>query len=594
MINSNLDILMLSMPVRAIDRPSLSLPVLSSYLLKQGFNIQQMDQNMVLQDKLLEEKELERLHKTILPLLIRMNQNSQKIVSKLKAFYKLLTQIKETVGFAYLAEVKKHMQSRNYETMTERKVVDTVEDLFRISSNLAFYFTTVSYYYDFYTKNKIEEKVVSEIDRLFDEIRVANPLIVGFSVMEVQRTFSIWSAKLLREKYKGVILFGGSDLSLNKTKYLEESKDIDYICWADGEYSVSQLINTIKDNSDSFDQIPNFGYRKGEEIIETEYKEYPIGEYNYPVYDGFPLELYIFPAMQILTSKGCAWSKCKFCMHWNSYGQNFRQRDPKDVVDEMEHTYKMHQTRLFSIVDEAISADFGSRLSEEIIKRGLDIRWIQMSRLDSDFNEEVFMKMHKAGARLVEWGLETGSQKVLNDMAKGIDVRAVQRLIHESASAGIINKMLMFYNYPIEDVEDLMKSINIIKKNTYFHLIKPMLTLRHSFVLKLGSPLAQIAFDNLEEKSKYFSKVWKPESVYNVNAKYISALKDNLIKKNLVDDYLNEMKSYLKRNNVLITDNNNITMDLVLIDLVEKGYELPVDVYLPRKEGGVGEYVLLA
>ncbi|OPZ88323.1 MAG: Radical SAM superfamily protein [Firmicutes bacterium ADurb.Bin419] len=542
----------------------------------------------------MEVNELERIHKVVLPLLLRMNQNSQKNRTKLKSFYDLLTSIEKTFGFKNLVDVKKLMQSRKYETMTERKIVDIVENIFRISANLVFYFTTVAYYYDFYKKKEIEEKVVSEMDLLFDEIRAANPLIVGFSVMEVQRTFSIWAAKILREKYKGTIMFGGSDLSLNTTKYMEEYDNIDFVCWADGEYTVEMLIKAVKNKQNSFDEIPNLIYRDGADLIKTDYQEYPIGQYNYPIYEGFPLELYIFPGMQILTSKGCAWSKCKFCMHWNSYGQNFRQREPKDVVDEMEEAYKKYNTRLFSIVDEAISADFGSRLSQEIINRGLDIRWIQMSRLDSDFNEEVFKKMHQAGARLIEWGLETGSQKVLNDMCKGIDVREVQRLIHESASAGIVNKMLMFHNYPIEDVEDLMKSINIIKKNTYFHLLKPMLTLRHSFVLKLGSPLAQIAFDNLEEKPKYFQKVWKPESVYNVNAKYISSLGNNLIKKNLVEDYLNEMKSYLKKNNVLITDNNNITMDLVLVDLVEKGYDLPVDVYLPRKDGGVGEYVLMA
>lgn len=594
MIDKNLDILLLSMPVRAIDRPSLSLPVLSAHLNKQGFNVMQRDDNMIFQDQLIEETELERLHDNILPLLMRMNQNSQKVYFKLKAFYQLLTRIREEYGFSEITKTKKKMQMRKYELLTHYNVVGMTEEIFSISSNLGFYFTTVAYYHDLYLKNQIEESVVKEIGELFDQITIANPMIVGFSVMEVQRTFSIWSAKLLREKYNGIIMFGGSDLSLNKEKYLEENDNIDFACWADGEETVSKLIKAIKNKEKCFENIPCLIYRKGMDIITTDYKEHPIEEYNIPNYDGFPLHLYIFPGMQILTSKGCEWSKCKFCMHWNSYGQNFRQREPKDVVDEMEYLNKTYKTRLFSIVDEAISAENGVKLSEEIIRRGLNIRWIQMSRLDSDFNEKVFKKMHKAGLRLVEWGLETGSQKVLNDMSKGIDVKVVQRLIHESAATGIINKMLMFHDYPIEDVDDLVKSINIIKKNTYFHLVKPMLTLRHAFVLKLGSPLAQIAFEDLEEKSKYFFKVWKPESIYNVNAKYISSKNNYSIKKSLVEDYLKEMKAYLHKNNVLVTDNNNITMDLVLIDLVEKGHSLPVDVYLPRNKGGVGDYVLQA
>lgn len=591
MIHRDLDILLLSMPVRVIDRPSLSLPVLTAHLKKHGINVQQIDENMVLQDQLLDETELEKLHSNILPLLIRLNQNNSKVYGQIKTFYELLDRVKNNVGFARLAQIKKQMQIRDYERLLDRNVVNIVEDIFTISSYLAFYFTTVTYYRDYYHKNLIGETVAAEIDKLIDAIVEANPLMVGFSLMEVQRNFTIWCGGLLRQKYQGSIVFGGSEPSLNKQKYMEENPYIDYLCWADGEDTLTELIKQIKNHGTDFSYIPNLTFRENGKLVTNHHQEYPIHQYNYPDYEGYPLDLYIFPALQILTSKGCEWSKCKFCMHWNSYGARFRQRDAKDVAEEMAYFNKKYGTSLFSVVDEAISAKFGRNLADEIIKKELDVRWIQMSRLDSDFDDSVFQKIHQGGCRVIEWGLETGSQRVLNDMSKGIDIRTVQRLIHQSGNAGIINKMLMFHNYPIENADDLMKSINIIKKNTYFHLIKPMLTLRHAFVLKLGSPLADIAFGNSEEKSRYFYKVWKPESIYNVNAKYISSTRDNNIKQNLINDYLREMRSYLKSNNVLITDNNNITMDLVLVDLIEKGYSLPVDVYLPRDEGGIGSYL---
>ncbi|SFR97069.1 B12-binding domain-containing radical SAM protein [Anaeromicropila populeti] len=594
MIKNDLDILMLSMPVRTIDRPSMSLPVLTSHLLKKGFSVQQMDNNMLLQDILLDGKELKKIYKDILPMLIRMNQNCTKIYSKLMDFYVLLKKIDDSYGLDKIGSSKRDMQSRKYELLTDRLELQAVTDIFQISGNLAFYFTSVAYYYNFYKDNNVKETVTYEMDMLIEEIVQANPKIAAFSVMEVQRTFSIWAAKLLNMKFDGVICFGGSDLSLNKEKYLEENDFIDFVSWADGEDTLSRLIEMIHSGKNDYQTIPNLLYRNGSEMIMTEYEAYPLEKFDIPEYEGFPLDLYIFPALQLLTSKGCTWSKCKFCMHWNSYGQNFRQRMAEDVVDEIEYDMRKYNTRLFSIVDEAISAEYGLELSKEIIKRKLDIRWIQMSRLDTDFSEEVFQKMHQAGARFIEWGLESGSQNVLNDMCKGIDVKEVQRLIHESARAGIVNKMLMFHNYPTEGIDDIMKSINIIKKNTYMHLIKPMLTLRHSFVLKMGSPLSIIAFQNSDsqERAKLFKKVWKPESIYNVNAKYLPAKDTSMIKEKLVMDYLEEMKAYLKKTDVLITDNNNITMDLVLLDLLDKGYQLPVDAYIPRKQGGVGEYVL--
>lgn len=583
MFEQNLDILLLSMPVRVIDRPSLSLPVLTSHLKKQGINVVQMDNNMMIQDELLEVNELEYLLNTILPLLFRLNFNREINTSKIKSFYTLLADINKSYGFNKLVDMKRKMQRNDFAELSELENVRIVEDIFNLSSHFQFYFTFITYYYEYFLSNGINENVTLHMKKLFEEIVVANPMVVGFSVIEVQRGFSLWASEKLCENYNGHILFGGSDVIINKEKYLIENQSIDFACWSDGEESVTSIIRLLKTNSPDFSSVPNLVFRDNKEIIITKYKEYSISNNNVPDYDNFPLDKYIFSSMQILTSKGCAWSKCMFCMHWNSYGQNFRQRTAKNVVDEMEHQINKYGVRLFSIVDESISAKFSLALSDEIINRKLSVRWIQMSRLDSDFNIEVFEKLHQAGCRFIEWGLETGSQKVLDDIRKGIDVIHVQRIIHEAAAVGIVNKMLMFHNYPTESIEDLMKSINIIRRNTYERLIKPMLTLRHSFVLKYGSPLAEIAFSNSNLKNEYFKKVWESDSVFNVNAKYIPAINGNEVKKRLINDYLSEMKSYINTNKVLITNNNNITMDLVLVELLESGYSVPVDVFLPYR-----------
>nr|WP_315023242.1 radical SAM protein [uncultured Aminipila sp.] len=583
MFENNLDILLLSMPVRAIDRPSLSLPVLTSHLKKQGISVVQMDNNMMIQDELLEVKELEYLLNTILPFLFRLNLNRETNMSKIKSFYTLLSDIEKSYGFNKLVDMKRKMQENDFAKLSELENVRIVEDIFNLSSHFQFYFTVVTYYYEYFLRNGIHEKVTLHMKKLFEEIVAANPMVVGFSVMEVQRAFSLWASEKLRDDYDGYILFGGSDIVLNKEKYLIENQSIDFACRSDGEEAVTSLIQILKTNSTDFSSVPNLIFRNNKDIVITEHKEYPISDYNVPDYDNFPLDKYIFSSLQILTSKGCSWSKCMFCMHWKSYGQNFRQRTAKSVVDEMEHYINKYGVRLFSIVDESISAEFGLALSNEIINRNLSVRWIQMSRLDSDFNITVFEKLHKAGCRFIEWGLETGSQKVLDDMQKGIDVIHVQRIIHEAASAGIVNKMLMFHNYPTESIDDLMKSINIIRRNTYERLVKPMLTLRHAFVLKYGSPLAEIAFSDSEVKDEYFKKVWKSDSVFNVNTKYIAAINGSEVKKRLINDYLSEIKSYLKTHNVLITNNNNITMDLVLVELLESGYSVPVDVFLPYR-----------
>ncbi|QHI71444.1 B12-binding domain-containing radical SAM protein [Aminipila terrae] len=575
-----LDIELLSLPVRAIDRPSLSLPVLTSNLKKHGYTVKQHDYNMVFQNELLTKYNLSQLYETIIPIFLSTNFNNRETYLTLKAFYTLLRDVKKKYGFFSVEKIKEKMQQRNFDFFKEHKEADICQLIFSISGELKLYFKTTVYYCSFFEKNQVEEYLKNKYKVIIDKIIFNSPFMVGISIMEVQRTFSLWFMEKLREKYDGYILVGGSDVSLNKDKYLEENKAIDFASYAEGEYTIGKLINKLKTEDQDYTDIPALIYRTREGIKINELFEQCSEEWDEADYEGFPMDLYLTPAIQLLTSKGCEWSKCQFCMHWNSYGLKFRQKEVSKVIDEMEKQSQKYNTNLFIFVDEAISPEYDQQIAAEILKRSLNVRWMQMSRLDEGYNTDIFRQMYKSGCRAVEWGQETGSQKVLDSMCKGTNIRDAQRIYHQAATNGIISKTLMFHNYPTESIEDLAMSIKLIEKNGKNRFVKPMLTLRHSFVLKLGSPLAQTGFENKD--NGIFARVWRPASVFNLNAKYISINNDDKVKDMMLGRYLKEMKDYYHKTRVYLTNNEDIAMDLVLINEKEKGTPLSVDVYQPN------------
>ncbi|WP_206460574.1 B12-binding domain-containing radical SAM protein [Anaerovorax sp. IOR16] len=574
-----LDISLVSLPVRAIDRPSLSLPILTSNLKKHGFSVKQRDYNIVFQNEVITEFCLKELYTNVLPILLTTNLNNKSNYEAIKEFYVFLEKTNKKYGFFHIQKIKERMQQRNYKFLSSYEDTQACKAVFSISSKMKTYFKSIVYYISFLEKNEIDEYVRNKYKSIIDEIIRDLPAIVGVSIMEVQRTFSLWFMHKLRERYDGYIVAGGSDISLNKEIYLEENEFIDFLSWAEGEYAMRQLINKIKEGDQDYSDIPALIYRKKEKIQRNEMFEQCEEEWDEADYEGFPMNLYLTPALQLLTSKGCEWSKCQFCMHWNSYGLKFRQKKVYQVIDEMERQSLKYNTNLFIFVDEAISPEYDRELSLEILKRSLNVRWMQMSRLDDGYNTQIFETMYQSGCRAIEWGQESGSQQVLDSMCKGTNVKASQRIYHEAATKGIINKTLMFHNYPTEEVKDLVQSVKLIEKNGKNRFVKPMLTLRHDFVLKLGSPLAQAAFE--DKSGEVFAKVWKPASLYNLNAKYISAKNEDKAKKMMIEEYLNDMSEHYRRLNVYLTNNEDIAMDLVLIKEKEDGSILSVDVYQP-------------
>ena len=97
----------------------------------------------------------------------------------------------------------------------------------------------------------------------------------------------------------------------------------------------------------------------------------------------------------------------------------------------------------FEFTDESLPPKYHSCLADELIKRKVDINFYCMVRLEKKFTKELLSKMQKAGAKMLSWGYEAGSSRVLSLMNKGIDSRSRYRILKDSASLGIWNHIFI-------------------------------------------------------------------------------------------------------------------------------------------------------
>jgi anaerobic magnesium-protoporphyrin IX monomethyl ester cyclase len=194
------------------------------------------------------------------------------------------------------------------------------------------------------------------------------------------------------------------------------------------------------------------------------------------------------PVLPVAMSRDCDWGRCRFCAHNFSF-HGYRQKDACVFVDEIETLMARHGATHFYLADQYVSAPALERLSDEILRRGLPVNFHLMARPTQDHTPARLAKAAAAGCRWISWGIETGSQRLLNLVRKGTRREVIERLMHDSHQAGIVNLMMMIFGLPTSTDEDLDQTFDLIEQvYPWIDAIKSS-----SFVLFDGTPFARDA-----------------------------------------------------------------------------------------------------
>ena len=166
------------------------------------------------------------------------------------------------------------------------------------------------------------------------------------------------------------------------------------------------------------------------------------------------------PIVTLITARGCPF-QCVYCLYPQTFNsRKVRYRSVERVVDEIEYCLKnfpdlkeiMFEDDTFTVNKKRAAA-----LAEEILKRGLRFKWSANSRADVDF--ETMQVLKKAGARLFCVGIESGDQRVLDAMKKGLSVEQVRRFFKDARRAGLLVHGCFLVGNPGETKETLQKTL---------------------------------------------------------------------------------------------------------------------------------------
>ena len=337
-----------------------------------------------------------------------------------------------------------------------------------------------------------------------------NPNMIGISLCYSQQVWwAICLGKILKEMTKVPVIFGGSFFVNEAERFLTEHQDAcDGVVTGEGEHALAALLL----DSSHPENVPGFSFIRDGAIISTPPSfEKDLDVLGAPDYSDLNLNAYFspVPVVPILSSRGCYWRRCAFCVHYRSAGMTYRLRSIEAITTEL-RSYVDAGISHFAFVDEMISPTLFKRLADGIIEKGLNISYYALAKPVRQFSQTLLQKIATSGCHYLLWGVESGNQRILDLMDKGTKVQDVSTVLNSAYAAGIRNHVYIIAGFPSETREEFLDTLRFLEDHR--HAIDAVH--RGTFTLASGSPI----FDNPERfQIKIGSQRgdWRTRSSYN-------------------------------------------------------------------------------
>jgi radical SAM superfamily enzyme YgiQ (UPF0313 family) len=298
--------------------------------------------------------------------------------------------------------------------------------------------------------------------------------LIGFSVNYTgQLPFALRMARLARRLCPdAVTVFGGTEVA-DVVKYTADRdaawrifRDADLIVPAEGESALIGILDAVRDRRD-LEGIPGVMTKAASSIPRGTYEN--VAALPSPAYDVWEWERYWSPEPVILYSptRGCYWNKCTFC----DYGLNTdrptspsRERPADTVLADL--GLAAEHGRVFYFAVDAMSPRYLRTLAARLTESPLDLKWGAELRLERTFPERSLGRvLADSGCVSVSFGYESGSQRILDLIDKGVKIDRVPDVLAELARNDIAAQMMGFTDFPTETCEEARETYEFLRRN---------------------------------------------------------------------------------------------------------------------------------
>ena len=308
------------------------------------------------------------------------------------------------------------------------------------------------------------------------------------------------------------IVKGAPFLTYN-TNTIYENPFIDYVIIGEAELTLKDILDGVPDN-----EILGICYRENFQPVKTEKRPFNenLDALPFPARHLVDNSIYRRPdngkvQAVVKVARGCPFH-CFFCLATPVSGAKVRTRSPENIVAELKECVEKYNIKNFLFWSDIFNLDreWTLELCQKIIESGLKITWSSNTRADT-MDEEMARMMYKSGCRLVSIGVESGSQKMLDNIGKKItldDIRNTVKILKKN-KIKIYNYFLIGLPWETEEtVEETIKfAIELDSNFISFYTATPLPGTKY-FAYAMMNKLVE---GNLDFRSAYYEPVVRSE-----------------------------------------------------------------------------------
>ncbi len=274
------------------------------------------------------------------------------------------------------------------------------------------------------------------------------------------------------------VIVAGADPSDHAGEYLAQGAD--YVVVGEGERTLGELLDALTGRAERpLESILGLCYRQAGESSRFEVRRNPprpdirdLDALPFPAWDLVDLERYRaiwmerrgYFSMNVVTTRGCPYH-CNWCAK-PIWGQRYNVRSPENVVAELRWLAETYRPDHIWFVDDIFGLKPGwlSRFASLLQEHGLQIPFKCLSRADLLLRDGEIEALRRAGCRSVWLGAESGSQRILDAMDKGIKVEQIHQSARRLHSAGVRVGFFLQFGYPGEGRADIEKTLQLVRE----------------------------------------------------------------------------------------------------------------------------------
>jgi anaerobic magnesium-protoporphyrin IX monomethyl ester cyclase len=312
-----------------------------------------------------------------------------------------------------------------------------------------------------------------DVGKAVEAVLAREPDIIGISSFTTLRPNDAYPiAEALKQVRPDVpVVMGGPHVTAFTGAILEECPAVDILVPGDGEIPFGEIAGCLEKGQD-WREVRGILYRdENGDCAATEPAEVveDIDIFPHPARHIYKQDLYcplpslspVRPATSIITSRGCPWSRCRFCYQGGCYAAPYRRRSPENVVDEIRCLHHDYGIRNIVVWDDnfCYGPDWVHRFCDLLEAEKLPVIWSILSRTNT-VEDWMFKRMAAAGCYSVQFGIESGSPEILRMVRKGHTLDQCRKAVCLAKAAGLETRAFFMLGFPGETPAMARKTID--------------------------------------------------------------------------------------------------------------------------------------